>query len=53
MFLTLSNHRTWTLTRNHDLEALTVDTERGEEDGECLAHIDILLSTLAENNQNK
>lgn len=28
MFLMLTSHRTWTLTRSHDLEALTDDTER-------------------------
>ncbi len=28
MFLTPAHHRIWTLTRNHDLEALTGDTER-------------------------
>lgn len=53
MFLTLTGHRTWTLTRNHDLEALTGDTEKGGEDGESKTHIDILLSALGANNQNK
>lgn len=53
MFLTLTGHRTLTLTRSHDLEALTGDTEKGGGDGESKSHIDILLSALAANNQNK
>lgn len=52
MFLTLTSHRTWIVTRNHDLEALTNDTERGGEDSESKPHIDILPSALGTNNQN-
>lgn len=61
MCLTLTSHRTWTLTRNHDLEALTGDTEKGgeerrvrERERERLTLIFCgALPPQAANNQNK
>lgn len=45
VFLMLTSHRTWTLTRNHDLEALTDDTVKVRE-GKRVREtcIDILLT---------
>lgn len=47
MFLGLTSHRTWTLTRSHDLEALTDDTEKGREGWRVRkreTYVDILLT---------
>lgn len=53
MFFTLTSHRTWTLTRNNDLEALTGDREKGRGGWGRETRIDILLSAPAANNQSK
>ncbi len=57
MCFTLTSHRTWTLTRNHDLEALTGDTEKGGEERRVRERERLALifcwAPRAANNQNK